>query len=439
VRLELDVKITEDQLNINGIIKAVSMSQNEFGRALLREILETIERKACADVVQKNPGRYRHKGYSKREFRTPMGKTTVWFTKLKDLESGEIVAPGKQKLDVPGYKRWLPWCLTPAAGLLAKVSFAQSSKETRRLQGDAPSPSTIHRRLPDLVGNGAFQPYLRKRQFKYLMVDGTGARFQKRCTNEPDIFYEGEIRFAFASTGEGKPFELVGMWVQKTWKECAEELYKRMSTDRLEVLICDGGPGIEDAFVLPGMRLQRCQWHGKRDLSYILYQDGVKKAQQEEIMKRYESIPLVGLHKEMIEKLKTEDATALTTLQNKTKIAFCDLYFFLESKGYHNASTYIKNLAKPFVSFIDYMIESGKAIPATSNIIEGKISLFKNRIKSIGKRWSEEGLMRWLAIAVRKLLPEFNWESLWETITGKSTTIEIKVKFISIKVICHQL
>lgn len=171
------------------------MSQSEFGRVLLQEIVEAIDRKACNALIRNDTERYRNKGYSKRGFRTPMGKTTIRFTKLKDLESNQIVEPGKKILDVPLYKRWLPWCLTPAAGLLAKVSFSASHKEAARLQGDAPSPSTIHRRLKDLVGDGSFTPYLRKRQFRYLMVDGTGARFQNRSDTKKEAFYEGEIRF----------------------------------------------------------------------------------------------------------------------------------------------------------------------------------------------------------------------------------------------------
>jgi hypothetical protein len=437
VTLELQIKIEEEQLNINGLIRAVYLSQNEFGRMLLQEIIESIDRKACATQPVNDTRKYRNKGYTKRIFKTPMGVIAVRFTKLLDLESNRVIEPGKRALNVPAYKRWLPWCLTPAAGLLAKVSFAGSSKEATRLQGDAPAPSTIHRRIKDLVGDGSFTPYLRKRHFRYVMVDGTGARFQNRSDIEKDAFYEGEIRFAFASTGEYKPFELVGMWVQKSWQECAEELYGRMSIDKLEVLICDGGPGIEDAFMRSGMRVQRCQWHGKRDLSFILYQDGVKKAQQDEVMHRYADIPLVGWNKEMIETLKDKDVEELQILKNKTNVAFCDLYFFLVSKGYHNAAVYLRNLAKPFVSFISYLTETGKSIPATSNIIEGKISLFKNRIRSIGKRWSEQGLMRWLSIAVRKILPEFDWESLWDDITGNPLSVQIMFVLISTKNGCH--
>jgi hypothetical protein len=306
--LELDIKITDGTMNINGIIKAVHSYQNELGKNIVKEILEAIDRQACNQAEERFPRRYRNKGYSYRQFRTPMGKVSVRFGRFIDSWDRRVSMPGKDVLEVPAYKRWLPWCLTPAAGLLAKVSYAQSSKETQRLQGESPSKSTIHRRLTDLVGSGDFTPYLRKRQFSYLMVDGTGARFQNRENETNPCFYEGEIRFAFASVGEGRPFELVGMWVQRSWKECAQELYSRMSTDRLEVLICDGGPGIEEAFIMPGMRIQRCQWHGKRDLSFILYQDGVKKAQQQEIMDAFANAPLVGLHKDDIENLKKEDA-----------------------------------------------------------------------------------------------------------------------------------
>jgi hypothetical protein len=437
ITLELEIKITEGPININGLIKAVHLYQNELGRTILRELIEAIDRQACNETIEKFPLRYRNKGYAGRQFKTPMGKVSVSFTKFIDSWDGHSCTPGKKILEVPAYKRWLPWCLTPAAGLLAKVSFAQSSKEAERLQGDSPSKMTIHRGLRDLIGDGDFTPYLRKRQFRYLMVDGTGTRFQDRKEAGEPQFYEGEIRFAFASVGEGRPFELVGMWVNKAWKDCADELYQRMSTDRLEVLICDGGPGIEDAFVVSGMRMQRCQWHGKRDLSFILYQDGVKKAQQQEIMDRYSGIPFVGWNKENLETLRKEDTDALTDLRQKTLHSFCDLYFFLESKGYHNASVYLSNLAKPFVTCIDQLIDTGKIIPATSNIIEGKISLFKNRIKAIGKRWSEAGLLRWLAIAVRKLLPEFNWDSLWDNITGNPLPVEIKLSLVSTKPCCH--
>ena len=434
--LELEINIENEPCNINGIIKGVHLALNDIGLSILREVLEAIDRSASAKALDECSGRYRNKGFSNRLFKTPMGKLRVNFQKYIDTWEKKTFTPGKQLLEVPAYKQWLPWCLTPAAGLLAKVSYSQSAMEATRLQGAAPSKSTIHRRLEDLIGDGAFTPYLRKRWFRYLMVDGTGARFQSRTESGDPQFYEGEIRFAFAAVNECRPFELVGMWVNTPWNECAKELYNRMSTDRLEALICDGGAGIAEAFMLSGMRIQRCQWHGKRDLSFILYQDGIKKKEQQEILESFASIPTAGWTKAQVETIRPEDTGELNELRNKILTGFCDLYFLLIGKGYTKAAEYISNLAQPYATFINHLIDNNEILPTTSNIIESKISLFKNRIRSIGKRWSENGLLRWLAIAVRKLLPEFQWSTLWEGITGNPHPLEIKLVFISTKTVC---
>jgi hypothetical protein len=73
VTLELDIKITDGPMNINGIIKAVHQYQNELGRAIVTEILGAIDRVASHQVEERFQHRYRNKGYSDRVFRTPMG------------------------------------------------------------------------------------------------------------------------------------------------------------------------------------------------------------------------------------------------------------------------------------------------------------------------------------------------------------------------------
>lgn len=438
VTLELDINITDEPLNINGIIKSVHSQQSQLSKAVLSEIVEAIDSNAVEALRSTDDSsRYRHKGYSTRSFKTPMGTVRVRFTKLFDTLSNTMCTPGREALEVPKYKTWLPWCLTPAAGLLAKVSYEQSASEASRLQGNAPSKSTLHRRLEELVGDGSFGPDLRKRRFRYLMIDGTGARFQKRDCADKAEFYEGEIRFAYAAVGEHKPFELVGMWVNKSWSECAQELFPRMNTEYLEALICDGGPGMEEAFLLPHMSMQRCQWHGKRDFSFILYADGLKKQEQQQFLEAFNAIPMTCLHKQEVEELAQQDAEELNRLRQKSNHAFCDLYMFLQSKGYHKAATYVENLARPFVSFIDHLLQTGHLLPTTSNIIEGKIGLFKNRIKAVGRRWSEKGLLRWLAIAVRKLLPEYNWDKLWDKITGNPLPVKITLDLVVTRTVCH--
>jgi hypothetical protein len=177
-----------------------------------------MDRRICERLRNENPGRYEHRGYQDRQQYTSMGLVKLRFYKLRDWQSGSYSCPGKKVLDCPAYIRWPKELLVNAAGLLPFMSYSHSVEEVVEQQGFGPSKTTLHGRLQDLVGIGEYRPYLQKRQFRYLMVDGTGAKFQDRSANK---FYSGEVRFAYASTGEGRPFELVGIWVNKDWKACA--------------------------------------------------------------------------------------------------------------------------------------------------------------------------------------------------------------------------
>ena len=306
------------------------------------------------------------------------------------------------------------------------MSYRRSSLEFIEQHGYGPSKSVIHNRLAELVGTGEYQPDLKDKEYRYLLIDGTKAKFQDRSKETAaEIFYQGEVRFAYASIGEGKPFELVGLWVNKSWRECSKELFGRLETDTLKVLICDGEESIAKAFLQPTMRLQRCQWHGARELKYILYADGVKKKEQFPILSDLENIQMVGSRQETFEKLTEKDNTSLINIRDKIVSDIQDLAENTIGKGYVKAGTYLQNLAEPFVTCLDYYLETGKHIPITSNIIERQIGLFKNRYSRVGRRWSEGGLLRWFAIAIRKLLPQFDWKKCWDDLLGAKDAVSL--------------
>jgi hypothetical protein len=52
--------------------------------------------------------------------------------------------------------------------------------------------------------------------------------------------------------------QLVGIWLDKSWKHIREELGHRFKYSKLEVLFSDGGSGIVANLLDPGMRPQRC-------------------------------------------------------------------------------------------------------------------------------------------------------------------------------------
>ena len=73
------------------------------------------------------------------------------------------------------------------------------------------------------------------------------------------------------------------------------------------MLFCDGGPGIEDNLLAEGLKAQRCEWHAKRDFPYLLYADGFKKAEQQSLVEKLESVPVMTLTHNDMEKLRPED------------------------------------------------------------------------------------------------------------------------------------
>jgi hypothetical protein len=200
----------------------------------------------------------------------------------------------------------------------------------------------------------------------------------------------------------------------------------------MEVLICDREEGIVSAFLLATMRLQRCRWHGTRDLKYILYADGAKKEKQKPFYRAIGQLPMEGWTQVDFEELTAQNVPALKNIRNQIVRGLNDLSAMAAKHGYQTVATYLQNLAQPFVTCLDHYIDTGKTIPITPNIIERQIGLFKNRYSRICRRWSEDGLMQWFAVAIRKLLPQFDWKKEWGQFFGNKETVQITLEMCTI-------
>jgi len=213
--------------------------------------------------------------------------------------------------------------------------------------------------------------------------------------------------------GEEEKFELVGIWIDKSWKKIRHDLNQRLDYSRLEVLFSDGGAGIEENILAPWMRPQRCLWHGKRDFPYILYLDKLKKPQQKEFKDKLKSIPAMNLKRSDLEQLTPEDLPKVKELAEKTKQGFKELINALPEEKYPSARTYIENLSKSVTTFFDIWFANEAWIPLNTNAVESGFSQVKNRIWAVGKRWSKPGLMNWLKVVVNKIFFPLNWNRLW--------------------------
>jgi len=165
------------------------------------------------------------------------------------------------------------------------------------------------------------------------------------------------MRWAFACEDVGKRFEPVGFWVDKDWASIRQDLEKRLDYGKLEVLLSDGEPGIEENLLSCGMRKQRCIWHGKRDFPFLLYQDGLKKQEQQSLRKLMEEILLFSLTKELLEEVLEPEKELVVELVEEIKKGLNKLIKVLSSEKYPKARAYMENFYQNALLVFDFLLE----------------------------------------------------------------------------------
>lgn len=274
------------------------------------------------------------------------------------------------------------------------------------------SHTTVHRRLQELATSHDPFGEMKDRGFRFLLADGTKVHLQGPAGKD---LGQVEMRWVMASSGSPSGFEPVGFWLDTGWGEIRKELESRLDYQKLEVLFCDGGPGIEENLLHPGMKPQRCEWHAKRDFPYLLYADGFKKAEQTALLDKLQAIPVMNVTQTKLEALRAEDRAVVEQIVEKTQQGFEQLLQALDPQRYPHTRTYIENLIEPVTTFLHWWLEKGELIPFTTNAIENAFSRVNNRIKRVGRRWSEKGLLNWLKVTFYKIFKPELWTTLWNT------------------------
>lgn len=414
IDLTLKFSVPEDRLNVNGLLMGLQKASTKIFLVILRAIFQAIEQESTEELQRDHPNRYVKNGHESkhRTLRTSFGLFRYRLAQLYDKVNKKTVVPLRMNDFLPRYRRYPEEMTEPGIGLAVHLSYRRSNKEVERIRKEevSPSASTLHRRLQEFAQVQCQWPNLKKIPYRFLMVDGTTIRLQGYRGKD---LGQGEMRWALASTGENNPFEPVGFWVDKSWDQIRKDLDRHLDYKRLEVLFSDGEPGIEDNLLDEGMRPQRCVLHGKRDFPYVLYRDGFKKEQQLPLRERLENIPIFTLTKERLEELEPEDLPKVRELAEKTKQGFKEIVGLLNPEKYPKARVYVENLSQSITTFFDWWIENKSWIPLNTNAIESAFSQVKNRIWSIGKRWSEKGLLNWLRVTMNKIFFPGMWKELW--------------------------
>jgi len=411
IDLKLTIKIPQEGVKINNLLYQLRKFMAELYFGILKAIFSAVEEKAIARLKQASPGRYVRNGRQRnhRQIRTAYGLFRYQMTRVWDKETHKTLTPLSGAIGLPRYRRHVTETGEGGIGLVCHLSYRKSVKEVDRILGTDMSKSTLHRQVQKFAWDICDWPDLKRVPYRFLMVDGTKVRLQKKAHPSNKV----PMRWALASLGEKEKFELVGIWIDKSWKKILYDLNQRLDYSKLEVLFSDGGPGIEENLLASGMRHQRCLWHGKRDFPYILYLDKLKKPQQRELKDKLRSIPAMNFTCSRLEELTPEDLPKVKELAERTKQGFKELIEALPEEKYPAARTYIENLSRSAATFFDVWFANKVWIPLNTNAVESAFSQVKNRIWAVGKRWSEPGLMNWLKVVVNKIFFPLNWNPLW--------------------------
>ncbi len=430
--LRLVFKIPDSGLTINGLIQGLKEGSSEIHGAILSTLMKALEDRVIKQQLQQEPGRYQRHGHQSkpRTLQSSLGEIAYRFAQLWDRKENRTILPLSKALSIPPYDHYLEESMEPSIGLSVHVSYRRATSEVQRIQGQSMSHTTVHSRLQAFAKHHCPFEEMRTIPFRFLIVDGTKVHLQGPWGQD---LGQAQMRWALASLDPSSRFEPVGFWINTDWAEIRKDLEERLDYDKIEILFSDGGPGIEENLLRTGMDHQRCQWHGKRDFSYLLYADGAKKPEQRPLIEKLKSIPAMHLTKLQLEQLRPEDRPFFEQIAHKTQQGFQDLLNALDPQKYPKARTYIQNLIEPVTTFLTWWLNKGEVIPLNTNAIESAFSQVCNRIKKVGRRWSEQGLLNWLKVAFYKIFKPELWAPLWSNNEKQFP----KIKLISAQASCY--
>jgi hypothetical protein len=404
-------------LELSEVCHEIQRLRMELGPLIIQCLLRKIEEHAMENDISLLGAE--RKDYRHRRFETCLGKTNLNFLRVRPVAEKCRYAI-KRYITLPR-SRYTSDSLESAVSLLPHVSYRRSSTESRNLTGAGPTKSTLHRKVKEMGKSLYKHPVNEAGGYKYLFVDGTGVRLQDVVWKGVDrvrLFEQGELRMVYASRSLKEPVEVIGRWLSSSsWDEIACEVYKRIDAKDIIQLTTDGEDGIENAFMRPWMRFQRCTTHAWRSVKQSLYLDGIDKKERTRIQEQLYAIPVFNYAvKENLESLKMEDRDTIAKLLKKSENDLLQLKQTMEEKGYIKTAVYIDNLSNPLLTFLRSWLKDGTVNPTTNNIPENRFSLFKNRVRSIGKRWSDAGVLRIVDLIINKIFPGYDWDKFWKEI-----------------------
>ena len=361
--------------------------------------------KCCSD------GHLQLNGGFDRRIRTSLGEFKMIFFRVRCSSCGKTFSPLQRFIRLGRYQ-------TKTGELEKLVIEAASETNYRRavsgLARDGKLPLSFHTAhgwmlrtncdeldiSPRVVGSAPLQ----------IMPDGTG--FKGLGQNGKAT--KGDLKIVIGITQKGDIFPLGAQagvsWqdMSKSWKENGVKLPDG------SIVICDGEPGLAEAFAEYASEHQRCHWHITRDLYHAMHQDGGTSSDYRPIRDALAGALAIELPEEDFQVVSEQEKSDIEEHMEKTEAAIDKLIDYLDGRGYITAATYIRRAKFGMFGYVRRWLKWGLISPRASSMVERVMRELGRRIKKIAYGWSDRGATKVAKIILKRFANAGAWEDYWQ-------------------------
>jgi hypothetical protein len=378
ISFSVKVSLAEDKANINDVVKSVRRVLDETGRYLLKQVLGQWDKRIvagfCAGVAtvrhrrKGKRGRYCEgrkgwirKGETRRErsFTSLLGVVKLRLKEVKCRGCGARLRPLLGWLGLAPYQREEMGIKQRGIDLAVDLSYRRGARQLENFSG----VSVSRTRLNSWVKGTKVELDLSLEDWpKLIYADGTGYHRQDGT--------EGQVKLVLVKGFSGR-VDGVKLYVDQSWEEIGREIKSRLGKERLKgcVLLSDGEEAIERNLLVEGMEHQRCQWHGWRDLGYMLWADGMSKEEREVIVNQLRKLTFALSFEEAVAE---EDKEGIREKLQGVKTSLEEMVLHLRSRGYLKASGYLKRAGERLFAYVELWLGKGVQVTKTVDIEESK-------------------------------------------------------------------
>lgn len=361
--------------------------------------------KCCAE------GHLSLNGHFNRRIRTSLGEFKMTFMRVRCSQCGKTFAPLAKFIGLERYQ-------TKSNELEKLVVEAASETNYRRavneLSRDGKIPLSFHTAHGWMLKTDCDEIQISKKVIGsapiQIMPDGTGFKGEGKNGEAR----KGDLKVMIGVSTHGEIFPL-GAKAGVSWQEINEDWKKkRMKFPDGSILICDGEPGLSEAFAEYASEQQRCHWHITRDLYHMMHYDGGKMADYRPIKNALAGALAIELPQEDFQQVSEQEKSDIEERMEKTEMVIDKLIGYLAGKGYDTAANYLRRAKIGMFGYIRRWLKWGLVSPRASSMVERVMRELGRRIKKIAYGWSDKGVTKVARIILKRFANADEWEKYWQ-------------------------